>query len=134
VIPVDREDLKQIYYLNKEVRMWQKELTRLQCQSFVKGQEITGMPFAGGTSDRTGDLATEMREVEDIIRGKLAEIQVQRRKIIEYIDSVPDSIVRQIIFYRNVSCMSWRSVAMELGGDNSEDGVRMQYNRFFKKK
>ena len=128
-----KEELKQIYYLNQEVKMWQRELERLQCKSLVKGQEITGMPFLTGTSDKVGDMVSTMVDIERIIQGKLAEIQLQRKKIIEYIDSIEDSLLRQIMFLRNVSCMNWNQVANELGGYNTEDGVRKIYERFLKK-
>jgi len=127
-----KDDLKQIYYLNKEVKMWQKELERLQCRSLAKGQEITGMPFGnGGNTDKVGNMAVDMADIEAIIRGKLAEIQVQRKKIIEYIDGIEDSLLRQIVFLRNVSCMSWNQVAKELG--STENCVKQIYSRHFRK-
>ena len=126
-----KEELKQIYYLNKEVKMWQKELERLQCMSLIKGQQITGMPHVPGVSDKVGDLATTMADIETIIRGKLAEIQMQRKRIIEYINSIDDSLLRQIIFLRNVSCMSWNQIANELG--SNENCVKQIYSRHFRK-
>ena len=126
-----KEELKQIYYLNQEIKMWQRELERLQCKSLIKGQEITGMPFITGTSDKVGDLVTTMADIEAIIRGKLAEIQMQRKRIIEYIDSIDDSLLRQIMFLRNVSCMSWEQVATEL--NTTVDSVKLKYSRHFKK-
>jgi len=126
-----KEELKQIYYLNKEVKMWQKELERLQCMSLIKGQQITGMPHVPGVSDKVGDLATTIADIEAIIRGKLAEIQIQRRKIIEYINSIDDSLLRQIMFLRNVSCMTWGQVAREL--NSTENCVKQIYSRHFRK-
>jgi hypothetical protein len=126
-----KEELKQIYYLNKEVKMWQKELERLQCMSLIKGQQITGMPHVPGVSDKVGDLAATMADIETIIRGKLAEIQMQRKRIIEYINSIDDSLLRQIIFLRNVSCMSWNQIANELG--SNENCVKQIYSRHFRK-
>lgn len=124
-----REELRQIYHLNREVKMWQKELERMQCKSLVKGQEITGMPFNTGISDNVGRLAVEMADIEMIIKGKLAEIQMQQKKIINYINDIDDSLLRQIVFLRNVSCMSWNEIAREIGGNNTENSVRMMYNR-----
>ena len=68
---VTKEELKQIYYINKEIKMWQKELDRLECKSLVKGQEITDMPFGSGTSDKVADLAIEKADIRLIIEGKL---------------------------------------------------------------
>jgi hypothetical protein len=126
-----KEELKQIYYLNKEVKMWQKELERLQCMSLIKGQQITGMPHVPGVSDKVGDLAATMADIETIIRGKLAEIQMQKKRIIEYINSIDDSLLRQIMFLRNVSCMSWNQIANELG--SNENCVKQIYSRHFRK-
>ena len=114
--------------------MWQKELESLECQSLVRGQEITGMPFITGTSDKTGDIATTIADIKNIIIGKQTEIQIQKKKIMTYIEQIEDSCMRQIIFYRCVSCMSWNNVAQEIGGNNTEDSVRMAFNRFFEKK
>jgi len=129
-----KEELKQIYYINKEIKMWQKELERLQCKSLIKGQEITGLPFGnGGNTDKVGDMAVDMADIETIIRGKLAEIQVQRKKIIEYIDGIEDSLLRQIVFLRNVSCMSFRQISIEIGGGNTEEGIKKLYYRHLDK-
>jgi hypothetical protein len=130
-VPVTKEELKQIYYLNREIKMWQKELDKLECKSLIKGQVITGMPFGTGISDRTGDTATEIADYKRIIEGKLTEIQIQRKKIIEYIDSIEDSFLRQIIFLRNVSCMNWNQIANELG--SNENCMKQIYSRHFRK-
>ena len=130
---MSKEELSQIYYLNREIKMWQKELERLECQSLLKGQQLSGMPGGGGSSDKVGDLAVKKTDIQLIIEGKLKEIQLQRERIIGYISSIEDSMMRQIVFYRNVSCMSWRQVAMEIGGDNTEEGIKKIYQRFLKK-
>lgn len=127
---LNQEELKQIYYLNKEIRMWEEELDRLNHQSFVKGQNITGLPAAGRISDRTAELAVEMAELERTIRRKLEEIQMARKRIIDYITGVEDSYMRQIIYLRNVSCMRWEEIADELGG--SGESIRQAYSRFLR--
>ena len=130
-----KEELKQIHHLNNEIRMWQKELETLQCKSLALGQQLTGMPGGSrGISDKVGELACNIRDMEVVIQGKLTEIQFQRKKIMEYINTVPDSMMRQIIYYRNVSCMSWNQIANEIGGGNNSDSIRKSYDRFFMKK
>lgn len=130
-----KEELKQIHHLNNEIRMWQKELETLQCKSLALGQQLTGMPGGSrGISDKVGELACNIRDMEVVIQGKLTEIQFQRKKIVEYINTVPDSMMRQIIYYRNVSYMGWNEIADNIGGGNTKDSVRMAYDRFFVKK
>lgn len=112
--------------------MWQRELDRLQCKSLVGSPQITGMPIGSDISDKVGDTASEIAEIKTIINGKLAEIQLQRKKIIEYINSIDDSLLRQIMFLRNVSCMTWRQIANELG--SNENCVKQIYSRHFRKR
>ena len=126
-----KEELKQIYYLNKEIKMWQRELDRLQCKSLIGGQSLDGMPKGSGMSDKVADLAIEKEEIREIINGKLAEIQVQRKRIMNYINGIEDSLLRQIMFLRNVSCMTWRQIANELG--STENCVKQIYSRHFRK-
>ena len=126
-----REELKQIYYINKEIKMWQRELDRLQCKSLIGGQSLDGMPKGSGTSDKVADLAVEKTEIEEIINGKLTEIQVQRKRIMNYINNIDDSLLRQIVYLRNVSCMNWKQVAREL--NSTENCVKQIYSRHFRK-
>lgn len=126
-----REELKQIYYINKEIKMWQRELDRLQCKSLIGSQNLDGMPKGSGKSDKVADLAVNKAEIEEIINGKLAEIQVQRKRIMNYINNIDDSLLRQIMFLRNVSCMNWNQVAREL--NSTENCVKQIYSRHFRK-
>ncbi len=113
--------------------MWQKELEKMHFKSLVKGQEITGMPFVTGTSDKVGDIATTIVEIETIIKGLLAKIQLQRKTIMEYISKLDDSEDRQIVFYRCISCMDWNQIAKEMGEGYSADAVKQRYYRHFNK-
>jgi hypothetical protein len=128
---VNKKELSQIFFLNNELKMWQEELDKIQSQSIIKGQEITDMPRGGGISDKVGNLASQIADIEMVIRGKLAEIQLERKKIIEYINSISDSQTRQIIFYRCVSCLSWKQVAGSIGGECTERSVRHIFERLF---
>lgn len=49
----------------------------------------------------------------------------------EFIASIKDSHIRRIINLRVIDGLSWNEVAMKIGG-NTEDSVRMTYNRFMK--
>jgi hypothetical protein len=126
-----KEELEQIYHINKEIRMWQKELDKLECKSLIKAQRITGMPFITDISDPTFNIVAEKERYQKIIEGLLAKIQIARRKIMEYIEGIDDSLLRQIIFLRNISCMNWNQIAGELG--SNENCVKQIYSRHFRK-
>ena len=127
-----KSDLEQIYYLNRELKMCETELERVRCKSLV-GSPLPSNSHGSGVSDKVADRAERIIELENRIIAKRDEIQRLRDEAVEYIYSIPDSLTRQIIYYRCVSLMSWRRVAYEVGGNNSPDGVRMIYSRFMDK-
>ena len=127
-----KSDLEQIYYLNRELKMWETELERVRCKSLV-GSPLPGNSHGSGVSDKVADRAERIIELENRIIAKRDEIQRLRDEAVEYIYSIPDSLTRQIIYYRCVSLMSWRRVAYEVGGYNTEESVRKIYDRFFEK-
>ena len=127
-----KSELEQIYYLNRELKLWETELERVRCKSLV-GSSLPGNSHGSGVSDKVADRAERIIELENRIIAKRDEIQRLRDEAVEYIYSIPDSLTRQIIYYRCVSLMSWRRVAYEVGGNNTPDGVRMIYNRFMER-
>ena len=131
---MDKEELNQIYYLSKEIEMWRKALNRLQSMSLLPSQEITGMPFGTGKSDKVGNLAVSEVDIKDKIEELQKKAIEQQGKLIGYIQTIDDSLMRQIMYHRHVLCMKWNEVAMTLGGGNTADGVRMMHNRFLEEK
>ena len=127
-----KAELEQIYYLNRELKLWETELERVRCKSLV-GSPLPGNSHGSGVSDKVADRAERIIELENRIIAKRDEIQRLRDEAVEYIYGIPDSLTRQIIYYRCVSLMSWRRVAYEVGGNNTPDGVRMIYNRFMER-
>ena len=126
-----KSDLEQIYYLNRELKMWETELERVRCKSLV-GSPLPGNSHGSGVSDKVADRAERIIELENHIIAKRDEIQRLRDEAVEYIYSIPDSLTRQIIYYRCVSLMSWRRVAYEVGGYNTAESVRQIYSRFMR--
>ena len=128
-----KRELEKIRNLNGVIKIYQKELDMLRCKSLVKGQIITDMPFGSGTSDKTADTAIEIAEYNRMIDGTLAEMQINRRKIMTYIDGIDDNLLKQIYYYWCICVMSWNEVANTIGGRNSEDSVKKIYYRSFEK-
>ena len=126
-----KAELEQIYYLNRELKMWETELERVRCKSLV-GSPLPGNSHGSGVSDKVADRAERIIELENRIIAKRDEIQRLRDEAVEYIYSIPDSLTRQIIYYRCVSLMSWRRVAYEVGGYNTAESVRQIYSRFMR--
>ena len=128
---VTKSELEQIYYLNRELKMWETELERVRCKSLV-GSPLPGNSHGSGVPDKVADRAERIIELENRIIAKRDEIQRLRDEAVEYIYGIPDSLTRQIVYYRCVSLMNWRRVAYEVGGNNTEESVRQVYSRFMR--
>ena len=128
-----KKELKQIRDLNRELKKWQGKLDELRCQSLTNSPQWDIVPAGGGNSDKVSDIAVDIMRTEDVIKDLKAKIMLQEAKIIAYIANIDDSFIRQIMLLRYVSCKSWAAVAMNIGGNNTKDSVRMAHNRFLQK-
>lgn len=65
---------------------------------------------------------------------KTLELEILRQlsDIEEFINSLSDSYIRQIVTLRVIKGLTWLEVAEKVGGGNTEDSVRMMFNRCFK--
>lgn len=111
-----RTELSQIFWLNQELKMWEDKLRNLRDKAYPKTvkNDSDGIR-ASGVSDKTGKLAAEIADTSQVVEGILARIQIQIRRTYEYIDTIEDSQLRQIVQYRCVDCMSWDEVGCAVG-------------------
>ncbi len=65
---------------------------------------------------------------------KTLELEILRQlsDIEEFINTLSDSYIRQIVTLRVIKGLTWLEVAEKVGGGNTEDSVRMMFNRCFK--
>lgn len=131
-----RAELSRLYYLQKEVEMWEKLLVEIGCKSEIMAPVTYKV---GGMAKNKINSAVEDRVIKksEIVE-KLEELKektiVERNKILDYVNMISDSLLKQIIVYRCYKLMSWKGVAMFIGGGNSADSVRKKFDRSFPKK
>jgi len=131
-----RKELSQVYYLKRELKMWEQKLSDLRSQSLVKAQQISGMPFANTNeiSDATFEHVSRIMELQADIDVFRLNIEKKISEIEKYIQTLDDSLLRQIIEYRCCQCKSWRETAAMIGAGTTEDSIRMYFNRKYPKK
>lgn len=126
-----KKELSRIYYLEKEIAMWERELEELDCMSLVssgigdgqpRGQKVPRSKVEDNVIKRMG-IQAKMKEL-------LEECEKSKAEIMDWIKSIDDSFIRQIIYYRCIKVMSWVAVADKIGGGNTADSVRKAYDRF----
>lgn len=125
---MNKRDLKQIYYIKLEIKMLSEKRDNLE-QSILKSQKLNGMPRSAKISKQTEAKAIELAEIKEILEELEYRTLVEAKKIYEYIRGIDDSLLRQIIVRRCIDLMPWREVADKVGGNNTEDSVRMYYER-----
>lgn len=126
-----KREAGQLYHIRKEISIWQNELNKLQNKSYIKSPEVTGMPMGSGTSDKTADRSVEEVELERMIREYESKASKLEKEIMMFIASIEDSCDRMIVVLRVMCRMTWNEVAREIGGGNTEDGVRKRFERLF---
>jgi hypothetical protein len=117
--PMTEKELNQLHYINKEIEVLKDQLDELKSRSMIKGQEITGMPFVTGTSDKTACIAIAIREVEELYEIKLRELYLVRGRIERYINTIEDGEIRLIIRLRCINNMHWEDIASEVGWERT---------------
>lgn len=119
---MDKRELKQLYYLNREIMNATEELVEMK----IKARD--NQNYLPNGADRE-----KIAEYEAEIVKKIRQCSELKERINKFLNTIDDSLTRQIFYYRYVKSMSWRKVAYMTGGFNSEDGVRKISERYLKK-
>ncbi len=126
-----KDRLQRVYHLNNEIKMWQRELDDLKNKSLIGSKATDGISASGNREvDRVGEYAARKTDIEKIIEARLLELQIARDEIMQWIDNIPDSLTRQIVYYRSCNLMKWKEVAECIGAGYTPDAVRMIYTRY----
>lgn len=123
-------ELNKLYWINKEIEVLKKQKDELEARSYVKGQEITDMPFGSGGADKTADRAIAIQEINELYEIKLKELYVVRGRIEKYINTINDSEIRLIVRLRAISNLPWEEIAAETGYERTT--VAKKYHNHFK--
>lgn len=114
--------------------MWQRALAAERSKSLIQGQQNTSATSGGtGCADKVANKAIRELEIESKIKELESKILDEKCKIMTYIQSLENSIDRQIVWLRAVRCLPWKVIAESVGGENTEDSVRKRYSRLLAK-
>lgn len=144
---MDKQRLEDYIYLKQE------ELRLSQKISEIEGRLariVEGGPVIDSVRGGEGNLQhyriegfpqSEYEKVRTQLmtrRLSLSRVQERDREELKDIEKwmyeIEDVMLRLIVQYRVIDRLEWEDVAKKLGGGNTADGVRMQYNRIFWKK
>lgn len=127
------QELKQLYYLNREIEKQKQRLEELEAAATGATSRITGMPHDYSTSDKVGNYGAEIADLKASIQSNMERCWRELKRMNNYINSVDDSLTRQILTLRYINGLPWAQVAACIGGGNTEDSVKKVHERFLKK-
>ena len=126
-----KKELSQLYWLKLEIEEDRRRLDELEAiAASPASPRYDGMPHAPGAGDGMARMAAEIADLTAIISAKQQQCIHERNRLERYIADIPDSLTRQIFTYRFVKGLSWRQIAVRVGGGNTEDSVKKTCYRY----
>lgn len=142
------KELNNLRGIENEIRMITENIAELRTQAehitpnvttYTYTNPKTGkketcvLPSKGGTGSarsRTEIFTELIDKEEEILHQALTKRLTERRKLLIFIETIPDSQTRRIFHYRFVDLLTWRQVAKKIGGGNTSDSVRKKVIRY----
>lgn len=126
------KELSQLYWLDREIDQYKEKLAELEAEAQNIVPQATGVPRGNSVSDRVGNIAIEIADLKTLIDNNIQKRWCEKNKLMRYIMTVDDSLMRQILTARFVDGKRWWEVADIVGGNNTSASVRMACHRFLK--
>ncbi len=125
-------ELKNLCYLKKEIKEQQRRLAELEAAATNCSIEITGLPSSKGISDRIGNYTAQIADLRALLDLNIEKSFYEWNRLIRYIGSVADPLIRQIMIYRFENHMSWQQIERAIGGNNKAESLRKKLYRYLK--
>lgn len=126
---VTTRELKQLYYLEREIEDGERRLAELKEKGYsARTSKLEAIP-GGGNGSSVETVGTEIADFENALNAKKAEVQ----RLNDFIDGTEDSLIRQILTYKYRENCSWYSVARKVGGYNTNESVRKACARYLER-
>lgn len=128
------KELRQLFYLNREIKSLNERLSVLE--SLAEKTTVTPAPYIAesGNKDLVGRYAVEIAAIRAQIEAMKIRCVTEQERLNSYINSIDDSLIRQIMTYRHICGLSWERVADEIGGGITGESCRNAHWRFLKNK
>ncbi len=124
------KELKQLYWLKKEIKQIDNELQKLENMSLTKSPIITGLPFGNDKSDSVANYSCDIVDLETKLKEKKQKCIDNVARVEDFIDNIEDSEIRQIFRFRHIDGLSWDDIAGEMCMDRTT--VSKKYRKFMK--
>ena len=140
-----KETREKIDSLELEIDKLNKQIQKIEEEGTVKDKvkgglggiqnfNIEGFPYPEYDKKRSQLLTKKifLNQQKSTLAVFEYDLLNKTNEVQDFIVSIDDSRMRRIITARFIDRMSWNKVADRIGGGNTEDSVRMAFERFMK--
>ncbi len=125
--------LEEYYLLEKAIRDLEEKIYRLEAALVSSPKfDTNGVPKNPTPQNGTEEKYIEICAKHEKLQIKKMEYERHKANVELYIEHIPDLFTRRIFEKHIFQRMKFRQIAEELGGGNTEDGVRQTFNRYLK--
>ena len=118
----------------KDIIEIKDEICELRAKAEKVNQSISGMPRAeSGNGDKVATYSLKIAEKTKELEHKQIKAKKERQRIIDFLDTVDNVLVKQAIQYRFLNILPWIKVAYFLGGGNTDESARKMVERYLDK-
>ena len=115
---------KKIKYINKEISRLKAKVIRLESEAVNTTSRLSDTPGVCGASDKIGNAVTEITDIQREIQN----LEILRNSALNRLSR--DIFEENCLFMRLSLHYSWAKIAMQVGGNNTADGIRKICERY----
>lgn len=124
------KELSQLYWLNREIEELKRRAAEIERRAASPSSlDLSGMPKGGGAG-KVEAGAIECADIYVQITAMQKQCEIERVRLMEYINSIPDSFLRQVFRARFLDCQSWNRIADSIPGKYTGSSIRKVVVRF----
>jgi DNA-directed RNA polymerase specialized sigma24 family protein len=134
-----RQKLKQLRHLKREIELLEEQILCLDAEVVtdkVRGS-LSHHPWIETSFKITGfdreELGQKMERLKKKMQRRVDDLLELRTEILEFVENIDDSLLRQVIILRHVNGLSWEQVAAEIGSGTTWNSLRMMHDRFLER-
>lgn len=115
---------KRIKQINKEISRLKAKVVRLESEATNTAPKLSDSPGAGSVSDKIGNAVTQITDIQREIQN----LEILRNSALNRLSR--DIFEENCLFMRLSLHYSWNKIAMQVGGNNTADGIRKICERY----
>lgn len=132
-----REELGKLQNIQKEIKIIQQQISNIDCNKFYRHDGVTGselnFPYVKRVIGIKGydydAYYTKLDRLNKKLKRKLEALMDERDRVMDFINTVSDSVLRQILILKYINGMTWEQIGAEIG--YSARSIRRKHASFF---